>query len=86
MSTGNPEIDPTTLVPPPLPADAREFYAASAEVALPKVNEAQPPAMETLGPAPFPKGKFPFLGFLASVYEHIATHARVRVTRGRQGE
>ena len=29
--------------------------------------------LELLGPSPFPKNKFPFLGFLASVYDHVAS-------------
>ena len=33
-----------------------------------------PSALERLGPSPFPKSGFPFLGFLATVYDHIATH------------
>jgi hypothetical protein len=31
-------------------------------------------ALERLGPSPFPKSGFPFLGFLATVYDHVATH------------
>jgi hypothetical protein len=33
-----------------------------------------PSALERLGPSPFPRSGFPFLGFLATVYDHIATH------------
>jgi len=33
-----------------------------------------PPALERLGPSPFPKSGFPFLGFLATVYDHVASH------------
>jgi hypothetical protein len=73
------DIDEATLTPPSLPTDAREFHAAAGPIALPWVTEGTAPAMETLGPAPFPKSRFPFLGFLASVYEHIANHARARV-------
>lgn len=32
-------------------------------------------ALERLGPSPFAKGKVPFLGFLATVYEHLASLA-----------
>jgi len=32
--------------------------------------------LERLGPSPFPKSGFPFLGFLATVYDHIATHCQ----------
>jgi len=35
-----------------------------------------PSALERLGPTPFPKSKFPFLGFLATVYDHVASHCQ----------
>ena len=36
------------------------------------------PVLERLGSSPFPRGKFPFLGILASIYEHVSevTHRR----------
>lgn len=40
-----------------------------------------PSALEQLGPSPFPKNKFPFLGFLASVYDHVAMCANGEVPR-----
>ncbi len=64
--------------PAVLPADPGEFYRQGADVALPDLPADTPTALEKLGPAPFPRGKFPFLGFLASVYDHVATHARQR--------
>lgn len=30
------------------------------------------PALERLGPSPFPKSRFRFLSFLATVYDHVA--------------
>ena len=33
------------------------------------------PALMRLGPPPFPRAGFPFMGFLASVYDCIAEHA-----------
>jgi len=33
-----------------------------------------PFAADPLGPSPFPRSGFPFLGFLASVYDHVETH------------
>ena len=33
-----------------------------------------PSALARLGPSPFPKSGFPFLGFLDTVYEHVAGH------------
>ena len=44
-----------------------------------------PPALERLGPSPFPKSGFPFLGFLATVYDHVASHVCPSpVTRGHE--
>lgn len=31
--------------------------------------------LDALGPPPFPKTGFPFIGFLATVYDHVAAHA-----------
>jgi hypothetical protein len=33
-------------------------------------------ALERLGPTPFAKSGFPFLGFLATVYDHVAGHCQ----------
>ena len=32
------------------------------------------PILEQLGPPPFAKMTFPLMGFLATVYEHVAQH------------
>jgi len=77
--------------PADLPADPREFWRAGPGVeALDAEAEAgsgtgPESALQKLGAAPFPKGKFPFLGFLATVYDHVATHARKRDRHG-EGE
>jgi hypothetical protein len=58
---------------------AARFYARQHELpdlAVPR----EPSALERLGPAPFPKGRFPFLGFLATVYDHISAHAQRRLS------
>ena len=34
--------------------------------------------LERLGSSPFPRGKFPFLGILASIYEHVSEVTRRR--------
>ena len=61
-----------------LPGDPKEFFRGGAGMdALQMGGDAQP-VLERLGPSPFPKAKFPFLGFLATVYDHVATHARSR--------
>ncbi len=62
---------------PELPTDPQEFFRAGEIGALPMGGDA-PGVLERLGPSPFPKAKFPFLGFLATVYDHVATHARSR--------
>lgn len=62
-----------------LPTDPREFYAAGTGAsALQPAPENAPSVLERLGPSPFPKSKFPFLGFLASVYDHVSAHAHAR--------
>jgi hypothetical protein len=73
--------------PADLPADPREFWRAgpgveALETQADPGSSAEPEsALQKLGAAPFPKGKFPFLGFLATVYDHVATHAKGRGTR-----
>jgi hypothetical protein len=53
------------------------FYRASVDIdSLELVPE--PPTkhvLEQLGPPPFRKTTFPMMGFLASVYEHVAAQA-----------
>lgn len=73
--------EPKPNPPPPLPTDPREFYRAGEDIdALHPTPEGVPSALERLGPSPFPKGKFPFLGFLASVYDHVSSHAKNRIS------
>ncbi len=70
-----------THPPDDLPPDPGRFYAAGPEfdaLAPPAPRADEPSALERLGPSPFPRTKFPFLGFLASVYDHVVAHARVR--------
>ena len=51
------------------------FYAITEDLPdPPDLAPETPSALERLGPSPFPKSGFPFLGFLATVYDHIATH------------
>jgi hypothetical protein len=42
-----------------------------------------PSVLERLGPSPFPKSGFPFLGFLATVYDHIAAHCQPQANDAR---
>ena len=46
-----------------------------------KPDDNLPSALEKLGPSPFAKNRFPFLGFLATVYDHIAAQALQRNPR-----
>ena len=67
--------------------DIDNFYRAGTDIAVldepQRAPDAEPPpsALQKLGAPPFPKSKFPFLGFLASVYDHVSSHAK-----GRQGK
>jgi hypothetical protein len=65
MTTTTPDDNPTT----------DDFWALAAPIPAPP---ALPPtlasALERLGPSPFPKSGFPFLGFLATVYDQVAAH------------
>ena len=63
-------------VPPEeLPVDAASFWRSPPLQPRPEVREL-PSALERLGPSPFPKSRFPFLGFLATVYDQVATSVR----------
>jgi len=46
-----------------------------------KPEDNLPCALEKLGPSPFARSRFPFLGFLATVYDHIASQALQRNPR-----
>lgn len=56
----------------------RDFYRGGALPLLPATSDQLPSVLEKLGQPPFPKNKFPFLGFLASIYDHIAERAHLR--------
>lgn len=67
-------------VPPEdLPADAAAFWHSPPLPPRPPLREL-PSALERLGASPFPKSRFPFLGFLATVYDQVAQS----VKRGNQ--
>ena len=74
----NPENPPQ---PPELPTDSDAFFRAGPDVDLllsvpPSADEKH--VLEQLGPPPFRKTSFPMMGFLASVYEHVAQQVRGR--------
>ena len=62
----------TTNMPLEVITDADVLLAPESQVAS---------ALQRLGAAPFPKSRFPFLGFLATVYDHVAAHAMGRARR-----
>jgi hypothetical protein len=75
------DVDPFNgydqMTPPPhLPPDPAAFFRAGPDIDL--LESVPPPQakhiLEQLGPPPFRKTAFPFMGFLASVYEHVAAH------------
>ena len=72
--------DPQPAPPPDLPTDPQLMWQPPATPdALPlSADPTSRPALEQLGASPFPRGGFPILGFLASVYEHVAARARHR--------
>jgi hypothetical protein len=53
----------------------QQFWEAAQPIPqAPAIPADAPSALARLGPSPFPKSGFPFLGFLDTVYEHVATH------------
>lgn len=66
--------------PADLPRVPRLFWSAHPDFAklaeLPAADV--PDVLERLGPPPFPKTGFPFIGFLATIYDHVAGHAQRR--------
>ena len=63
------------ISPEELPVDAAAFWRSPPVQPRPEAREL-PSALERLGPSPFPKSRFPFLGFLATVYDQVATSVR----------
>jgi hypothetical protein len=71
----NPEDSQTPAPPEDLPADAASFWQTPELPSRPELRDL-PSALERLGPSPFPKSRFPFLGFLATVYDQVASSVR----------
>src|SRR5436305_991632 len=64
------------LVPPhDLPADALTYWQSPPHPPRPQAHDL-PSALERLGPSPFPRSRFPFLGFLATVYDQVASSVK----------
>ncbi len=69
--------DPRAALPLHLPAEPRRFWRSPADLdALAKFPENDTtPVLKMLGPIPFPRGRFPVMGFLATLYDHVAGYA-----------
>jgi hypothetical protein len=53
------------------------FWHPTAQIHEPPILPPETPSvLERLGPTPFAKSGFPFLGFLATVYDHVAGHCQ----------
>ena len=72
--------DAATPAPTDLPFDPAAFYSAGVDAEL--LLSVPPPeathVLEQLGPPTFRKTTFPIMGFLASLYEHVAAHVNGR--------
>jgi hypothetical protein len=81
MTKGDHPLDvPRESTPPTPPGDPRTFWSAAGdlEALKPPVRGESVPTLERLGPSPFPRSGFPLIGFLATVYDHVAAFARGR--------
>lgn len=68
---------PGMAPPVELSADAATFFNAGADMHLLAVARPEPvSALKLLGASPFPKSKFPLLGFLETLYDHISSSAK----------
>ena len=65
--------------PEDLPTDPASFWQAAPLPPRPQPSQELPSALERLGASPFQKSKFPFLGFLATVYDEVVA----KVKKGR---
>ena len=77
MTTDENTAEAPAVEQPPeeLPVDATAFWRSPTLQSRPAPREL-PSALERLGPSPFPKSRFPFLGFLATVYDQVAASVR----------
>lgn len=76
----SPRIGPQTDPPTPspnLPPDPATFWNGKTDLAeLPPFPDSDAtPVLKKLGPLPFPRGNFPIVGFLATLYDHVSAHA-----------
>ena len=79
---------PAPRAPEDLPVDPGEFWSAAIsldDLDAPANADAWP-ALKRLGPLPSARGGFPIMGFLATVYEQIANHAKETTGEGTPAE
>lgn len=70
--------------PADLPMDPVEFRRVDATIMTPPPIADCEPAIKRLGPPPVARGTFPLMGFFATVYEHIATQAKLQMSNPRE--
>jgi hypothetical protein len=61
-------------IKPNLPTDPAAFYRAASEIDPLSPQPEAKHLLEQLGPPLFRKTSFPMMGFLATLYEHVASH------------
>ena len=76
--TSGSEVREPVQVAPRLTEDPRRFWLVGADFDRLVVSQdsAVRSVLERLGPPPLPKNGFPLVGFLATVYDHVAVQAR----------
>jgi hypothetical protein len=69
---------PPEMGPPALPADPARFWRAPIDLGtlLPPEEVDRTATLQRLGALPFSGSGFPLMGFLATLYEHVANSAR----------
>ena len=80
--TGGPEYESTASTRPEMTAaEVQSFWHGDHGHPVPPRPTApsdETTALERLGALPFPRGGFPLLGFLASVYDHVRESVKAR--------
>lgn len=74
MSSNGPRDIPDSAAD--LPVDPQAFWSVGPEfeALAHQLPPRGPEVLELLGPPTFPRTGFPFIGFLATVYDHVAEH------------
>lgn len=71
-------LDPSDNAPAGVPPDPARFWRAAVDLTTlhPPDQVDRTPTLKRLGPLPFAGSGFPLMGFLATLYEHVANFAR----------